>query len=86
LVDWDPKTQELRHSLKVPILALRVIAGYESGKPYSLPCCRVEPPSSLQRMLFPFIETRLENVLLAVEGNMNDRLTAVCMLRLWSKL
>ncbi len=70
----------------MPTPALRVIAGYETGERYSLPRCRVEPPSSLKRMLFPFIETELENVRLAAEGNKKDRPTAVCTLRLWSKL
>ena len=60
--------------------------GYETGERYSLPRCRVEPPSSLKRMLFPFIETELENVRLAAEGDKKDRPTAVCTLRLWSKL
>jgi hypothetical protein len=42
--------------------ALQVIAGYEQGEQYLLPHCRVEPPESLQKMIFPFIEDELENI------------------------
>jgi hypothetical protein len=37
-------------------------------------------------MLFPFIETKLENVCLAVAGDKKERPTAVCTPQLWSKL
>jgi hypothetical protein len=70
----------------MPTPALRVIAGYEQGERYSLPRCRVEPPESLQKMIFPFIETELENIRLFVEEEKKGRPTAVCTLRLWLKL
>jgi hypothetical protein len=84
--NWDPKTQESRYLSKMPTPVLQVIAGFEKDEQYSLPRCGVEPPSSLKRMLFPFIETGLENICLAVEGIKKERPTAVCTLQLWSKL
>ena len=84
--NWDPKTQEARYSSKMPTPALQVIAGYEQGERYSLPRCRIEPPPSLQRMIFPFIETEMENIRIAVEDDKKQRPTAMCTLRLWIKL
>jgi hypothetical protein len=84
--NWDPKTQESRYSSKMPTPALRVIAGYEQGERYFLPRSRVEPPESLQKMIFPFIEGELENVSAAVEDDGKERPTAMCTLRLWLKL
>jgi hypothetical protein len=84
--NWDPKTQESCYLAKMPAVAMQAIVGFEKDERYSLPCCRVEPPESLKRMLFPFIETKLEKVCLAVAGDKKERPTAVCTLQLWSKL
>jgi hypothetical protein len=84
--NWNPTTQESCYSSKMPTPALRVIAGYEQGERYYLPRCRVEPPESLQKQIFPFIESEMENVRLAIQGDGKDRPTAVCTLRLWEKL
>lgn len=84
--NWDPKTQESRYSSKMPTPALRVIAGYEQGERYFLPRSRVEPPQSLQKMIFPFIEEEFENVHAATEDDGKERPTAMCTLRLWLKL
>jgi hypothetical protein len=67
----------------MPTPALRVIAGFEQGERYSLPRCRVEPPESLQKMIFPFIESEMENVRIAVETEKKGKPTAMCTLRLW---
>jgi hypothetical protein len=80
--NWDPKTQEPRYLLKeMPTPALRAIAGFEQGKLYSLPRCRVEPPKILKKQIFPFIESELENVWSAVQRDKKGIITAVCTLR-----
>lgn len=47
---------------KMPMPPILVMMGYEQGEHYFLPHCRVEPPSSLQTILFPFIETKFEHI------------------------
>jgi hypothetical protein len=46
----------------MPTPALQVIAGYAQGERYLLPRGHVEPPESLKRMLFPFIQSEMENI------------------------
>ncbi len=43
----------------------------------------MEPPESLKKMLFPFIESEMENIVSAVDRDKKARPTAVCTLRLW---
>jgi hypothetical protein len=70
----------------MPTPALRVIAGFVQGERYSLPRGRVEPPESLKLLIFPFIESEMENVRDAVDDDKKERPTAVCTLRLWKAL
>ena len=84
--NWDPKTQESRYSSKIPTAALRVIAGFEADELHWNPRTSVEPPESLQKMMFPWIEEELEKVFAAVENDDKDRSTAIATLRLWQYL
>jgi hypothetical protein len=58
LGNWNPDTQEDRYSSKLPLKALRVMAGHSAVKNQKLflPRSEIEPPIEIQKKLFPFIE------------------------------
>ena len=60
--NWDPKTQEARYSTKIPTQALRVMAGFDNKELYWLPRAHVDPPESLQKQIFPFLEQTLDKI------------------------
>lgn len=83
---WDPKTQDSRYSSKLPVMGLRVMAGFAKDERYFLPRSRVSPPTKLQLMIFPWIEEELSKLREATIADGNERPTAVCTLRFWKAL
>lgn len=82
--NWDPKTQDARYSCKIPVKAIRVLAGFEEDEWHFNPRVGCEPPDALKKMIWPWIEDELEKVFAAENGD--DRITAVCTLRFWLNL
>lgn len=57
LGNWNPDTQEDRYSTKLPLRALRAMAGHSSERgQFFLPRSAVEVPDVLTKKIFPFIE------------------------------
>ena len=57
LGNWNPDTQEDRYSTKLPLKALRVMAGHSSEQgQFFLPRSAVEVPDVLSKKIFTFIE------------------------------
>jgi hypothetical protein len=80
LGNWNPDTQESVYSAKMPMKALRVMAGHSEKKDlFFLPRSGVTPPEDLQKKIFPFIEEALEKT----ESN---RVTTMEFLRLLKRL
>lgn len=84
--NWDPKTQDARYSCKLPIKAIRVIAGFEESETHFNPRVGCEPPKQLTDCIFPWIEEELEKIFEKNDDDGGSRLTAVCVLRFWSSL
>jgi len=70
----------------MPTPALRVIAGFLMGERYAMIRGRAIPSEALQKQIFPFIEGEMENVEAAILRDDKERPTAICTLRLWTKL
>ena len=83
LGNWDPKTQDARYSCKLPIKAIRVLAGFDDDELHFSPRVVCEPPEELQQMIWPWIEEELELVFDAIRRDGKERRTAVCVLRFW---
>lgn len=63
LGNWNPDTQEDRYSSKLPMPAMRVMAGHRKEKGvFYLPRSSVQPSEALQRQTFPFIEPAMESI------------------------
>ena len=63
LGNWDPKTQEVRYSTKLPMKAIRAKAGFhQAGGMYFNTRTVVEPPESLRKCIFPWLEESLKKV------------------------
>jgi hypothetical protein len=61
LGNWNPDTQDDRYSAKLPLQALRIMAGHDRKKGmYYLPRSGVKPPEELSRSVFPFVDAELE--------------------------
>lgn len=86
LGNWDPKTQDSRYSCKLPIKAIRVLAGFEENDWHFNPRTACEPPEELLKLIWPWIEEELEKVFAANRNDGKSRITAVCVLRYWSTL
>jgi hypothetical protein len=84
--NWDPKTQDARYSAKMPIPAIRGMAGYDPSDLHWVPRAQVVPCEALQLQVFPFIETVLEELHSATVRDNHDRSTAVATMRLWKYL
>jgi hypothetical protein len=63
LGNWDRDTQEARYSTKIPLMAIRVMAGFEKGDAYWLPRGRAQPTDELCSMIWPWLEGALASVL-----------------------
>lgn len=64
LGNWNPDTQEDRYSAKLPLQAMRIMAGHDRRKGfYYLPRAGVEPPAELRRQIFPFVDVELSRSL-----------------------
>lgn len=63
LGNWDPDTQEKIYSTKLPLAAMRAMAGFptERGLHFNLRTS-LEPPERLQRLIFPFIEDSIASL------------------------
>jgi hypothetical protein len=87
LGNWDPKTQESRYSTKLPMKALRMMAGFSDsgGMHYNIRVV-VEPPIVLQEMIFSFVEVCLQIVYESITNDGKDRYTAVCFLKMLLQL
>jgi hypothetical protein len=58
LGNWNPDCQESVYSTKIPMKALRVMAGHHKEKGlFFLPRSGLDPPESLCQQIFPFIES-----------------------------
>lgn len=84
--NWDPKTQDQRYSAKMPVPAIRGMAGYEPDDLHWLPRGQIVPEEELQRLIFPWIEEELEKIYEVSKEDGHDRSTAVATLRLWQYL
>ena len=62
LGNWDATTQEMRYSGKMVFPGLRVMAGYSLDKDHHLVRGRVEPPDSLKKQLFPWVDEELDKL------------------------
>lgn len=62
LGNWNIDTQEDRYSAKLPLKAMRIMAGQDPNRGnYFLPRSGLQPPEDLQRQIFPFVEKELES-------------------------
>lgn len=88
--NWNPDVQETRYSAKLPLRAMRGLAGskFEKGSYYNfrvheIPADREEP---LEDELWPFVDVCLEQVYAAVEDDGLERFTAIHFLLLLKHL
>ena len=83
LGNWDPKMQEARYSTKLPLPAMRDMAGFTiaSGMYYN-PRTAVVPPDELMMLMpFRFAIDKSESVESAIGNQTEQGYTAVCFLR-----
>ena len=85
LGNWDPTTQEARYSSKMPMKAIRHMAGFPESLHWN-PRSVVEPPARLVKMCMPFLDDAIAKVDEAVERDKKERFTARYTLRLWKDL
>lgn len=86
LGNWDPKTQESRYSTKIPMKAIRTMAGFGDEGGHFNPRTMVEPPEDLQNLIFPFAEQCLKDVEEKQMSDDVDRYTAIHFLKLLIQL
>ena len=74
LGNWERDTQESRYSAKVPISAIRCMAGFEVADGYWLPRGNVTIPEEVESLVWPWIDSAEDFVLGYVddEGNQED--------------
>ena len=61
LGNWDPKTQEKSYSTKLPMRILKSRAGFQEADGLHFnPRTTLEPPDSLMKMIFPWLDVALE--------------------------
>ena len=60
--NWDADTQEARYSAKVPLMALRVMAGFEKEDAYFLPRGRACPSVALCSKIWPWLDDAMADV------------------------
>jgi hypothetical protein len=71
--NWDRDNQEARYSAKVPLMALRVMAGFEKTDSYYLPRGRAHPSDELCSLIWPWLDGCLQ----AVEDSEGEHPTAL---------
>jgi hypothetical protein len=87
LGNWNPSTQEKSYSSKLPMKAIRTMAGFTaSDRMHYNPRVSVEPPLALRAMVFPWVEDSLKAVMEKTAEDGVDRYTAVCFLKLMQDL
>ena len=76
--NWDPKTQDARYSTKIPLTAIKAMAGFgeDEGLHFN-PRTACDPPEEFKRKIFPWIEEELDKVFQKNEIESNTRITAV---------
>jgi hypothetical protein len=84
--NWDPKTQDARYSCKLPLKAIRAIAGFDQEDIHFNPRVACEPRKELSDKVFPWIEGEIEKVFEKNNMDDNNRITAVSVLRFWASL
>lgn len=65
--NWQPSVRDKSYSIKLPIKAMRNMAGFENGS-FLCPRSELEPPKVLKDMIFPFASTELAKVEAAVRA------------------
>ena len=78
LGNWNSNVQETRYSSCLPLLQMKGIAGF-ANKPHYNPCTMVKVPASLQQLIFPFVESKLQMI---EQSGGQERLTAKSFLEL----
>jgi hypothetical protein len=64
LGNFNPDTQEKRYSMKIPLRAMRVAAGWDAEKgSYYLPRATLLPPQELLNQLFPWVERKVREIM-----------------------
>jgi Centromere DNA-binding protein complex CBF3 subunit, domain 2 len=87
LGNWDPKVQEVTYSTKVPLKALRGMAGYEAGQGmYYNPRSAVPVPAELSKAVFPWVEPCWERLKTYEQERDELKPTATAFLRHMSSL
>ena len=84
--NWDPKTQDARYSCKLPLKAIRALAGFDQEDIHFNPRVACEPRKELSDMIFPWIEGEIETVFQKNNMDDNNRITVVNVLRFWASL
>ena len=84
--NWGPKIQEEQNSTKILMKAIRVIAGFDLCNLHVNPCCRCTPPDRLKDMVWPWVDSELEQFFMAQEQDRHPHITAVCTLRYFAML
>ena len=81
LGNWNVDTRRDIYSAKLPMKAMRVMAGHaESKGSVFLPRAQVEPPPELQSQIFPFVDSAIRHV------NANHHRTATAFLNMLLQL
>lgn len=80
LGNWDPSTQEKRYSTKMPLRAMRVLAGFGVADMHWLKR-DVDVPDCLKKQIFPWIEEEVEKLKrYHDQPDTTHRYTACCFL------
>ena len=80
LGNWDPKTQESTYSTKLPMAAIRAMAGFKDGAHYN-PRTTVEVPEELASAVFPWLRESQEILDVFQEPNGSTKVTAMQFLK-----
>ena len=70
--NWDRDVQESRYSAKVPISAIRCMAGFEVSDSFWLPRGNLEVPKDVKNLVWPWLDSAEDFTLAYTEEGIED--------------